>query len=149
MSKCCIKSCNEQAHRNTHRCIFHYKEYRNSYYAKNKELLREREKPKEKIFDRTPKRRFKRAQTINKNIGWFISYESWLTLVSQKCYYCDGALPETGYGLDRKNPTGQYVLDNVVSCCAECNKTKRNRFNCEEFKIMMDALFLWKKNKVN
>ena len=39
----------------------------------------------------------------------------------QKCFYCAGALPEQGGGLDRKNSTLGYTTENCVPCCGDCN----------------------------
>jgi hypothetical protein len=64
------------------------------------------------------------------------------TLTSQNCYYC-GAEPAnvcqaaggstyTRNGIDRANNDLGYVLENCVSCCADCNYFKRAR-NKEAF----------------
>jgi hypothetical protein len=59
-------------------------------------------------------------------------------LTTKNCYYCD-CIPSsvlkskdnTGNyiynGIDRVNNNKGYILDNCVSCCGNCNKSKLNR----------------------
>lgn len=94
-------------------------------------------------YERSPNRRFKRhiATCKRSGIPFVLTFEEWKEIIkNNKCYYCPNTLPTNGIALDRKYPEIGYFLDNVVPCCAECNKTKRNRFSHIEFKIMMDAL---------
>lgn len=59
-----------------------------------------------------------------KNLEFAMSFEEYSSLVSKDCYYC-GTLQSRGFnGVDRKDQTIGYVLDNCVSCCKTCNYMK-------------------------
>lgn len=66
---------------------------------------------------------------------WSLTFEEYVTVVSKPCAYC-GFPPElkTGSGLDRKDNTRGYHLDNVVSCCKICNIVKNKFFSEVEMK---------------
>jgi hypothetical protein len=54
-----------------------------------------------------------------------LSQEDYALLVrDNSCFYCSGALPVAGYGVDRQNNKLGYVHGNVVSCCERCNEKK-------------------------
>lgn len=53
-------------------------------------------------------------------------------LSSNKCYYCEGSLNKSGSGLDRKDSNKNYTLDNVVTCCKNCNSIKLNLLTSDE-----------------
>jgi hypothetical protein len=72
-----------------------------------------------------------------KTIRLQIDYDLFLKLTSSNCFYC-GAPPSNSCkrlnhppyiynGLDRMDPNGGYVADNIVPCCWSCNKMKSNR----------------------
>lgn len=51
--------------------------------------------------------------------------ETYATLVAGRaCHYCGGSLPETGGGLDRKNSSVGYSVENCVPCCRNCNSIR-------------------------
>jgi hypothetical protein len=59
------------------------------------------------------------------------------------CHYCKDVIdwsPNTGsnYFLDRKDTSEPYRLDNVVVCCANCNRMKMDHFTYEEFVKVID-----------
>jgi hypothetical protein len=59
-----------------------------------------------------------------KNLEFSLSYEEYVNIVEQNCYYC-GLVQEKGFnGIDRKDQTKGYILDNCVSCCQMCNYMK-------------------------
>ncbi len=66
-----------------------------------------------------------------------ILYEEYCKLISQKCHYCKGDLPAQGHGLDRRNNTLGYEKDNVVPCCAICNKARLNVLTVEEMELFV------------
>lgn len=45
-------------------------------------------------------------------------------VTSNVCFYCGGDLPFIGSGLDRKDASVGYSMDNVVPCCRLCNRIK-------------------------
>lgn len=81
------------------------------------------------------------AQT--RNIIWDITFLQWKTLVLNKvCIYCQGKLPKSGCGLDRKDNDIGYLLDNVVPCCGSCNRLKSDILSFDE---MIEVTKLLKK----
>lgn len=67
-----------------------------------------------------------------------LNYETFERLViNAACHYCEGILPEAGYGLDRMDSSQGYVSGNVVPCCTLCNCFKREMFTYEEMKIFI------------
>jgi len=72
------------------------------------------------------KKRYSSAKHSAKERGlyWNISYEKWLTIISQPCVYCGEDKAQRG--LDRESSEIGYYLTNVVSCCWRCNRMKSN-----------------------
>uniref|UniRef100_A0A6C0HSX1 Uncharacterized protein n=1 Tax=viral metagenome TaxID=1070528 RepID=A0A6C0HSX1_9ZZZZ len=67
----------------------------------------------------------------NKGLEFSISFEEYEKIVCDKCYYC-GIIADKGFnGIDRKDQTKGYLLDNCVNCCQMCNymKGSLNDFN--------------------
>jgi hypothetical protein len=59
-----------------------------------------------------------------KNLDFTITYEEYLELVAKDCHYC-GIIQDRGFnGIDRKDQTQGYLLENCVSCCKICNYMK-------------------------
>ena len=123
------------------------KEYMKQYYAENAEKIRTREKQyraenAEKIKTRRKQyhaeiadRRKKYTHTINcrytclkskakqRSLQVTLTFQEYeLLIVDQNCHYCEGPLPAVGHGLDRIDSNQGYTTDNVVPCCARCNK---------------------------
>jgi len=79
-----------------------------------------------------------------RGFAWDLTREQARTLMGQNCHYC-GTEPKqvrmriynTGVclynGLDRKDCSLGYTIDNVVPCCGPCNYAKRS-MNVEEFR---------------
>lgn len=53
-----------------------------------------------------------------------LTLDEYRQVTASDCFYCGGDLPFAGYGLDRKDPSGSYTVDNVVPCCKVCNRIK-------------------------
>jgi hypothetical protein len=54
-----------------------------------------------------------------------LTQEDYEKLVAENsCAYCNGPLPEAGYGIDRQNNKLGYVHGNCVPCCEHCNERK-------------------------
>lgn len=94
--------------------------YQTTINAKYKELLR------------TAKRR---QLEVN------ITFEQYAPLVQENnCFYCPNSLSKLGSGLDRKDNSIGYTLENVVPCCRSCNRTKGDRLTFEEMVAISDLL---------
>ena len=57
------------------------------------------------------------------------------------CYYCGDSIDTIG--IDRKDNSRGYELDNIVSCCTFCNKAK-NIYTTEYFLDKIKKI--WEKN---
>jgi hypothetical protein len=80
---------------------------------------------------------YSEKKSLAKRIGvkFQLSLDQYKHLISQNCHYCD-AVPalrgREGYefigqeSLDRKDPNGDYTIDNVVSACLSCNRKKKD-----------------------
>ena len=92
-------------------------------------------------------RRYKRG-AIKRNLVFSLSENQFLQLIKSDCFYC-GMSPtrQITYhnrgcktqpppliynGIARKNNKIGYILDNVVTCCWECNRAKGG-MNFEQF----------------
>lgn len=76
-----------------------------------------------------------------------LNEKEFIHLTSQKCFYCNsepsnrsGGKKSNGYyhynGLDRIDNTKGYELDNVVTCCKNCNLAKRQLTQIEFFEMI-------------
>jgi len=60
----------------------------------------------------------------DKNLDFSISFEDYKEIVCGNCYYC-GTIADKGFnGIDRKDQTMGYIIDNCVNCCQMCNYMK-------------------------
>jgi hypothetical protein len=80
---------------------------------------------------------YSEKKSLAKRIGvrFELSLNQYKRLISQNCHYCDAAPVLRGRenykfigqeSLDRKDPNGDYVISNVVSCCLACNHKKKD-----------------------
>ena len=58
-----------------------------------------------------------------RGISFELTNEVWNMMIKRSCEYCKRT-PVTWVGIDRIIPEYGYVLDNVVSCCYDCNLDK-------------------------
>jgi hypothetical protein len=66
-------------------------------------------------------------------------------IIYKPCHYCNGVAPEGRHlGIDRINSNGIYEINNVVSCCSQCNYVK-NDYNVDDFyeKCLTIAQIFW------
>jgi hypothetical protein len=62
----------------------------------------------------------------DKNLEFKITFEQYEGLVCGKCHYC-GIIADKGFnGIDRKDQTKGYILENCVNCCQMCNYMKKS-----------------------
>jgi len=78
-----------------------------------------------------------RNDAKSRKLSWNISLDEWIKLTQQNCHIC-GVEPKLRYGkihdtigektpingLDRVENQKGYTLDNVKSCCTDCNYMK-------------------------
>jgi hypothetical protein len=69
-----------------------------------------------------------------------ITKEEFSIMRNSPCFYCNGALPETGSGLDRVNNSNGYTKDNCRPCCTDCNLAKR-QMSETQFKDWLHRIF--------
>jgi 5-methylcytosine-specific restriction endonuclease McrA len=88
-----------------------------------------------------------KRHAIGRGLEWNLKYEEVYELISKNCYYC--GLPPTNMkitknckkgftysGIDRIDSSKNYDINNVVPCCALCNKAKGNLSISEFFEWM-------------
>ena len=131
----------------------------NSYYhGKGGERIRAynaryRDKNRSKVNEqiakiaRTVKGKWHRFKAEAKRDGkleeLYITFEDFERFQSQKCHYCESDLPETGRGIDRKDSSIGYTVENCVPCCWTCNNTKGHLITYDE----MLNLIAYRKSK--
>ena len=77
-----------------------------------------------------------------RGIVWDLSFEDWKRTVGlNRCAYCEGPLPEAGCGIDRKDSSAGYTVDNVVPCCHRCNTMKGALLTYDEM------MLIWERRK--
>lgn len=110
-----------------------------AYRKHRSEVLKQR--------SRTPKGKYDKAQRDTRGRGmiWTISFEEFARLNSSLCTYCDDPLPEVGHGLDRKDNSVGYTIENVVPCCDDCNKTRGDRYSFQEMKEILSPVLRYLK----
>jgi len=98
----------------------------------------------------------KRSASLKK-MDFKLSKKTVYKLNKQRCYYC-GCLPKNTFksnnstddytynGLDRidNNRSIGYKEGNIIPCCGDCNQGRGNRYSVEEYKIMINALLLYR-----
>ena len=62
-----------------------------------------------------------------KNLDFALSQDEYLRLITQDCYLCGkNSNSQHLNGIDRIDNNKGYMMDNVKSCCANCNYMKKN-----------------------
>ena len=64
-----------------------------------------------------------KSRAKKKGVLFELTKENFGTLVKGNCAYCKRS-PTTWFGIDREVPSKGYVIENVVSCCFDCNTDK-------------------------
>lgn len=88
-----------------------------------------------------PSNKYNRAKASIKKKGGLLllTKNEYLLIIGKPCHYCGDLLnneKNRGIRLDRIDNTKTYVLDNVLSCCGFCNKTRGDRLTvCEMEKV--------------
>jgi hypothetical protein len=75
------------------------------------------------------------TRAIKKDLEFLLTLQDYEQFISQKCYYCEKKNTQIHTnGIDRKNNTIGYILENCISCCGECNYMKSNLSDIEFIK---------------
>jgi len=92
---------------------------------KTQDKKRDKEHRNETVRNNTKPQYTNYKKSANeRNIAFNISYDEYIKIVKNTCYYC-GTIHERGFnGIDRTDSSRGYVLDNCVSCCQMCNYMK-------------------------
>lgn len=88
---------------------------------------------------RTPHGRFmeSKSHAAKRGITWGLTEAEFIAARGNGlCVYCNGSLPETSAGLDRKDNSVGYLPENVVPCCYRCNTMKGKEFTYDEMKMV-------------
>jgi len=64
-----------------------------------------------------------KKRSKKQGVSFDLSKEDWKMLTRSNCVYCKRN-STTWFGIDRVTPSLGYVIDNVVSCCWDCNRDK-------------------------
>lgn len=78
-------------------------------------------------YKQSPKNKYAeyKRNAKKRNVPFILSIEQFQLFWHKPCLYC-GDLIET-IGLDQVNPGQGYTIENIVSCCFNCNEMKNNR----------------------
>jgi len=114
-------------------------EDQDGYLANNAEQAKKwRENHQEKMLESNENKKNSKELQYNvysrnanlKNLEFTISFEDYSNVVTKECHYC-GVIQEKGFnGIDRKDQSVGYIIDNCVSCCKMCNYMKGS--TCDE-----------------
>jgi len=64
-----------------------------------------------------------RIRAKKQGVPFELKKKDWEILTKGVCVYCKRS-PTTWFGVDRVNPSKGYIIDNVISCCFDCNVDK-------------------------
>ena len=71
-----------------------------------------------------------------RKISFHLTFEQFKELDVKPCHYCQSPASRTGMGLDRVNNDLGYKIENVVPCCAPCNRYKYTDVTYDQMKII-------------
>lgn len=92
-----------------------------------------------------------KRRSRNQGFEFSLSEDEFRNLTSERCHYCHSPPSNTSKsqhgigdyvynGLDRIDNDKGYTIDNVVPCCANCNKTKRD-MSVDDFLSMVSKIY--------
>jgi len=95
-------------------------------------------------YKQSVKGRYKTLQMESKKRGLSVNlpFDRFVRLLAMPCRYCGEIEKEAsfGYRLDRIDNTKGYFEENVVPCCASCNRIKGEALTFDEMLVAMNAV---------
>lgn len=86
-----------------------------------------------------------RAAAKQRGLEVELTLEEYTKLIDiGRCHYCGARPPDTGHGIDRKDPLLGYTLRNVVVACDACNRIKADLFSCDQMLEIGNLLRRWR-----
>jgi hypothetical protein len=68
-----------------------------------------------------------KSRAKKKHLSFDLTRDDYKRLINTPCHYCQREITETNLsGIDRVDNSLGYSLDNVVSCCSQCNQMRTN-----------------------
>lgn len=103
----------------------------------------------DRVMSLRPHTRFQRAKrdAYRRGKSWDISERQYIPLSARPCFYCNSKYDNCGSGLDRIDNARGYDGDNVVPCCANCNRVRGHLLTVEETKAAIFALQISRRRK--
>lgn len=105
---------------------------------------REKRLQNNKEYGQTPMGRYTtlKVSARRRNIECPLTQEQFISIFSLPCHYCHDMLGVRSHtsGLDRKDNTRGYDIDNVLPCCAICNYLRNNIMTVEETEYIVSCL---------
>lgn len=116
-------------------CAIKARERKRKWCKNNKDKVREYKRREGYRYKQSFKGRYaylkKECKRRKKDLE--INVEQYIEIVKlNECHYCGSELPKQGSGIDRKDSSIGYLIDNVVSCCYACNKIKNDTLTYNE-----------------
>ncbi len=127
-----------------YRCKICASEY-NHVYTKNHAV--ENNKKAKKWRKNNPLlHKFKEYKNSAKRRGVFfpLTIETFENIIKEPCHYCG---KHYSNGIDRKDNSQGYLLENCLSCCGYCNRAKYTR-TYEEFMFWVERLIHYQTNGI-
>lgn len=126
-------------------------QYRGKLRRKQVQRSKERyveHRPRLLLTSKTPRSRYSKVKCRSRDLGEScLTFDEYLLFEGLPCHYCGGERETTGTGLDRKDSSKGYEVENVVPCCRDCNTAKSDRFSVEEMLLIGQVIARIKRNR--
>lgn len=90
-----------------------------------------------------------RRAIFRRKCDWELTFNQCVTLFNGKCKYCDFRPEGKLNGIDRVDSTKGYTIDNVVSCCSQCNYAKGTLTESDFLKMCSDIVVKMESTEVS
>lgn len=127
----CKECCNASSRRHKARDPEKHRQYARDYRLANPDWV----KGQMAAYQQRPNGKFAKLKCEAKSRGIQVHFglKEYADKFYQKpCCYCGAASSPYGHGVDRKDSSGDYTLDNCTPCCGECNVIKNDLITYEE-----------------